>query len=368
MNTLSIDVGNSEIKGIGSNSMMRYQIPNVIARVGKERTVHEIEQDMMESLHIKISEPEFGEECFTVGKLAMKNEFSKELNLNADKSNSQQSLIMLLTIAALDAVNNKTKFQMSGNTIFASYNLSLGLPISQSSEEHKKSLHQLLKRKYQVEFLNTKNLSGIKVDLEFLKIQVNIESFAAYATMLSASPEISEKNIMIYDLGGLTNDVSVVLCNQVSNELSKSYRNGLAVVLDVLLEKLNVDFNYRINSRHQLLEILKRDCSNWYVNVFGRRVDISKLINEELGQYAATIVNHIEALWYKAPQIEKCFLSGGGCILLKPYIEEYLQQNNLALKIDYVSEEDSLWGNVKGYAIIAQKLFNEAGDVKGWEI
>lgn len=215
---LSIDVGNSKVKMIGSNGN-RIEIPNVVATATELREIREMEKSTLDSLHIKITAQDFGTACFMVGKLAAEQPFASELNLVSEKSNNKQSLVMLLTAAALDAVADNSLFNNQTNTYAASYNLSIGLPISQNGIQGKSEIATLLKKKYYIEFLNTRDIAGKKVELTFVNVQINTEALAAYATLLMRNPTLSKSNVMLYDIGGLTNDVTVITNNQVNNRL-----------------------------------------------------------------------------------------------------------------------------------------------------
>ena len=82
---LSIDVGNSKVKMIGSNGT-RTEIPNVVATATELREIREMEKSTLDSLHIKITAQDFGTACFMVGKLATEQPFANELNLVSEKS------------------------------------------------------------------------------------------------------------------------------------------------------------------------------------------------------------------------------------------------------------------------------------------
>lgn len=361
---LAIDVGNSKVKMLGNNGMSRLEIPNVIAEATESRAVSEMEKTIMDSLHIKITEAEFGTAYFTVGNLAAKDAFARELNLVSEKSNNKQSLVMLLTAAALDAIEDINLLNAHTGLFEAKYILSIGLPISQNGIKAKSELTALLRKKYYVEFLNTKDIAGKKVELEFTNVQINTEALAGYATLLTKQPSLSKTNIMLYDLGGLTNDVTVIANNQVNNAFSNSYKEGMAVVLDNIKHKLALNYNYRLNSRQQVNELLLKGKESWQITTFGERIDIASEIEFELMQYAQKILQQVQSLWYQVPQVECCYFMGGGSIILKEYLIKSIQTLGMKLNLQFIDDDTAVWANVEGYAIIANKIFAKQTEVE----
>lgn len=358
---LAIDVGNSKVKMIGSNGN-RTEIANVMAIVPEFREVREMEKSTLDSLHIKITSQDFGTACFMVGKLAAEQPFASELNLVSEKSNNKQSLVMLLTAAALDAVADNRLFNNQTNTYAANYNLSVGLPISQNGLQAKTELTALLKKKYYIEFLNTRDVAGKKVELEFANVQINTEALAAYATLLMKKPALSKSNVMLYDIGGLTNDVTVITNNQVNNAYSNSFKEGMAVVLDSIKQKLGSKYNYRLNSRQQVIDLLLKGKEEWRISVFGESIDVSEVIDFEMKQYAEKIIRHVEAIWFEVPSVECCYFMGGGSVMLNKYLLESMDSLGMKMNLKFIDAATAVWANVEGYSIIANKIFTKPAE------
>lgn len=360
---LSIDVGNSNVKMIGSAGT-RTEIPNVVATATEYRAVREMEKSTLDSLHIKISAEYFGTACFLVGNLASEQPFANELNLVSEKSRNKQSLVMLLTAAALDAVEDIKLLNSQTGVYEAKYILSIGLPISQNGVQDKSELTSLLKKKYYVEFLNTKDIAHKKVELEFSNVQINTEALSGYASLLTKNPSLSKSNIMLYDIGGLTNDVTVITNNQVNNAFSHSYKEGMAIVLDGIKQKLALKYNYTLNSRKQVIDLLLKGKEAWQITVFGERIDIASEIDFELKQYAEKLVRHVESIWFNIPYIECCYFMGGGSVMLNQYLLESMNALGMKMNLKFIDPTTAVWANVEGYSIIANKIFAKPIEVE----
>ena len=97
--------------------------------------------------------------------MATKANNSTELDPGSSKSDEDQTLVMLFTTLALDAVRgeNANIFRRSGNVIDANYTLGTGLPLREVKEGKDAGYRsKLLGSVHQVEFLVTPKYQGIK--------------------------------------------------------------------------------------------------------------------------------------------------------------------------------------------------------------
>ena len=81
----------------------------------------------LEGIHIRVHSPALKDNnaIYRVGNLATKSNNATELDPGSNKSEEDQTLVMLFTTLALDAVReeNATIFRRSGNVIDANYTL-----------------------------------------------------------------------------------------------------------------------------------------------------------------------------------------------------------------------------------------------------
>src|SRR5699024_7704045 len=141
-------------------------IPNVVAQDTADRPVIGIEdldeKEAINNLHVIIHTPALEENnvVYRVGNLATKAKNSTELDPGNNKSEEDQTLVMLFTSIALDAVSSGS-FDEKNDLIDANYTLGTGLPIREVKEGKDVGYRsQLLGSVHQVEFLVTPKYQG----------------------------------------------------------------------------------------------------------------------------------------------------------------------------------------------------------------
>src|SRR5699024_1938421 len=189
----AVDVGNDSVKAIFGELEYEVTIPNIIARDTEDRPVIGIEdldnKDPLEGIHVKVHSPALKENnvIYRIGHLATKNSNTTELDSGSSKSEEDQTLIMLFTSLALDAVRkeNEPVFDRDKNVIDAHYTLGTGLPLREVKEGKDAGYRSKLTGSvHQVEFLVTPKYQGIKVNLKFNEVKVYPEGFAAYINLV----------------------------------------------------------------------------------------------------------------------------------------------------------------------------------------
>ena len=118
----AIDVGNDAVKAIFGKLEYELNIPNIVARDTEDRPIIGIEEldskNPLDGIHIKVHSPALKENnvIYRVGNLATKSNNGMELDPGSSKSEEDQTLVMLFTTIALDAVReqNANLFKRSG--------------------------------------------------------------------------------------------------------------------------------------------------------------------------------------------------------------------------------------------------------------
>ena len=109
----AIDVGNDSVKALFGKLDYELNIPNVIAVSTEDRPVIGIEElndkDPIEGIHIRVHSPALNENnvIYRVGSLATKSDNATELDPGSNKSEEDQTLVMLFATLALDAVREE---------------------------------------------------------------------------------------------------------------------------------------------------------------------------------------------------------------------------------------------------------------------
>ena len=138
----AIDVGNDSLKAIFGKLEAELNIPNVIAQDVVDRPIIGIEeldnQDPTDGIHIRLHSPTLKDNnsIYRVGELATKSGNSTELDPGSNKSEEDQTLVMLFAALALDAARDENRgiFKRNNNVIEATYTLGTGLPLREVKE------------------------------------------------------------------------------------------------------------------------------------------------------------------------------------------------------------------------------------------
>lgn len=233
----AVDVGNDCVKALFGKVDYELYIPNVIARDTEDRPVIGIEElndkDPLDGIHVRVHSPALKENnaIYRVGNLATKSDNPSELDPGSTKSEEDQTLVMLFTSLALDAVReeNSPIFKKTNNVIDANYTLGTGLPLREVKEGKDVGYRsQLLGSVHQVEFLVTPKYQGLKVNIKFDEVKVYPEGFAAFINLVMdkdlkiINRDLIDKQILIQDIGGLSTDIAVIKNRNVDDDKAQA--------------------------------------------------------------------------------------------------------------------------------------------------
>lgn len=355
----AVDIGNDAVKSYFDDLSAENQIyvPNIIAEMPKSRELVEIEKNVMDGIHVEITSGALldGKGVYAVGNLAMQREDSDELTPDTKKSESDQSLILLLTTIALDATRNLPD---KNGIIDAKYVLSTGLPLGESKMGKRKDFEaKLMSSQHEVKFLQTPEIGGKTVRIAFEEVLVNTEGSAALFDIIThddgrlRNEELAGQTVLINDIGGLSTDSAIITRGMnVDNTNSTGIREGVSPYLDAIIDRVQDTLDYTFRNRQQLVEVLTdaNPESRNHVWVNGRRTSIQAVVDEELTRLAREEYKHIRKLWGKVPGIRVAYQIGGGALILKPYIEE-INKKQKDYPLRFVEAKDSVWMIARAY-------------------
>jgi plasmid segregation protein ParM len=360
----AVDVGNDSLKGIFGKLDYELNIPNVIARDIEDRPVIGIEEldskDPLEGIHIKIHSPALKENnvIYRVGQLAAKSDNSTELDPGSSKSEEDQTLIMLFTALALDAVReeNAKIFTKNNNIIDTSYILGTGLPLREVKEGKDAGYRsKLLGSVHQVEFLVTPKYQGIKVNLKFEEVKVYPEGFAAFINLVMdndlniINKDLIDKPILIQDIGGLSTDIAVIKNRNVDDDKAQGFNLGVSEALEQIREEIRSKHGVELDSRRDVVEIITKKTNRNHIMVRGSRTSVHDITDRILVDLAKKQYRLLRNVWQKNSQTEICYFVGGGSAVLKDYIKT-LNNNLDGYNIDFFEDEkESIWMMANAY-------------------
>lgn len=360
----AVDVGNDSVKALFGKLEAELNIPNVIARDIEDRPVIGIEElDMknpLDGLHIKIHSPALKDNnaIYRVGNLATKSDNASELDPGSSKSDEDQTLVMLFTALALDAVNeqNNTGFQRAGNIVDANYTLGTGLPLREVKEGKDAGYRsKLIGSVHQVEFLITPKYQGLKVNIKFNEVKVYPEGFAAYINLVMdnnlqiINKDLIDRRILIQDIGGLSTDIAVIKDRNVDDDKAQGFNLGVSEALEAIREEIRKKHGVELDSRRDVVEIITKKNDRNHIMVRGSRTSVHDITDRILLDLAKKQYRLLRNVWQKNSQTEICYFVGGGSLVLKDYIKA-LNNSLDGYNIDFFEDEkESIWMMANAY-------------------
>lgn len=360
----AVDVGNDSVKAILGDLDFELNIPNIIARDVEDRPIIGIEEldtkNPLEGIHVKVHSPALKENnaIYRVGHLATKSDNATELDPGSSKSEEDQTLTMLFTTLALDAVRdeNAKLFKRTGNVIDAVYTLGTGLPLREVKEGKDAGYRsKLLGSVHQVEFLITPKYQGLKVNIKFNEVKVYPEGFAAYINLVMdnnlniINKELIDKRILIQDIGGLSTDIAVIKNRNVDDDKAQGFNLGVSESLEAIREEIRKKHGVELDSRRDVVEILTKKHDRNHIMVKGSRTSVHDITDRILLDLAKKQYRLLRNVWQKNSQTEICYFVGGGANVLKDYLKA-LNNNLDGYNIDFFEDEkESIWMMANAY-------------------
>lgn len=375
----AVDVGNDALKGIFGNLESELYIPNVISYQSSEN--REIVSDLdkkkpLQNIHVKITSPALKQSgVYFVGDLATHEPNKNEVDLDSVKAESDQTIVMLLTSLAFDAVESK-KFITENGKLSADYHLGTGLPMREIKADKKLPYKaKLEKGPHLVEFLQTPLYGGITVEINFKHVEVQSEGFAAFMNLTMDEnlgfkrPELFNQRVIIQDIGGLSTDIAVIEESEVIDTKSEGYNLGMSAYLDRIRTEVLQKFSEDLGSRKEVAKVLTRKQDRNHIKVAGTRTSIEPIVKENLGELAVQQYKYLNMTWKNNSQTDIAFFVGGGSVVLKDYIKAIndarANQGKNPYNIEFFEDEkESIWMMASAY----YKLLLVSLKAKGVEV
>ncbi|MFF2447361.1 hypothetical protein ACFVSW_09650 [Neobacillus sp. NPDC058068] len=356
----AVDVGNDSIKAIFGELEYELNIPNIVARDTEDRPVIGIEEldakEPLDGIHIKVHSPALKENnlIYRVGNLAAKSNNAAELDPGSSKSEEDQTLIMLFTALALDAV--KGEFPRTKNVIDANYTLGTGLPLREVKEGKDAGYRsKLIGSVHQVEFLVTPKYQGLKVNIKFNEVKVYPEGFAAFINLVMdnnskiINKDLIDKRILIQDIGGLSTDIAVIKNRNVDDDKAQGFNLGVSESLEAIREEIRSKHGVELDSRRDVVEIITRKNDRNHIMVKGSRTSVHDITDRILLDLAKKEYRLLRNVWSKNSQTEICYFVGGGSHVLKDYLKT-LNNNLDGYNIEFFEDDkESIWMMANAY-------------------
>lgn len=168
--------------------------------------------------------------------------------------------------------------------------------------------------------------------------------------------------VLLADIGGLTSDFCVIGARgKLDNQSSTGLQEGVSPYLDTIMVRVQQETGHRFRNRQDLIARLTDPRPERRNHVSYKRVPISHMVDDVLGQLARVEFQSLRSM-FNAADIDVAFIIGGGAVLLKPYLEA-INSDKLPLRfIDKASQ--AVWMNAKGYFKLLEMATRKEAAVK----
>lgn len=337
---VGVDGGNDSSK-IVSSLGDELQLPNVVVKLLDDPKKFMEGGEPEEQLDVLVESEALKDKRVRVGvgKLAVRDRQSAEMDPISNKALDDQALIVILTgLAFLAAKHNDSR------EINAHFHVGTGLPVDDVAA-NREFFKERLQRFHKVTFQNTSEWNGRVVNLYIDNVVVGVEGAAALANLLfdedldesyTEMLDFDEGNDEYFyggaDLGALSLDLPVIRVKKLPNgQASAGLDNmatsgepiGVAEYLEAIKSEVWQKLRYQFASRQELVKTLRLSNpeKNWKVMVRGKNLSFKEIADKHLKQLAERTFNRIKEQWDSAP-LKVMYMLGGGSVLIRPYIEE----------------------------------------------
>jgi plasmid segregation protein ParM len=275
---------------------------------------------------------ELGGNAYFVGELAERQSNLRSFTLDQDQFIT--SFARIMAIAAL------TRLAERGAPI----RIVTGLPISYY-RRHREEVVRLLTGKHEAVVIDP---AGNRSETAFTVSHVRVipQPFGSlFNHMLSDLAEVTDKRFVqgkigIIDVGFRTCDCTIADKTRYSERGSQTTDSGIAKAYTAIASKLKELTGVNVEL-YRLYDAVARGA----IKVRGETIDLKSMVDEAFGKLASSVASEVERLWVDDWDIDLMVITGGGGMVLAPYLKPQLNGEVLALD----ATADARLNNVRGY-------------------
>lgn len=280
---------------------------------------------------------------FLIGNAALESRLPlTQFDINDQMGKSQSDLSLILTLSMIAGKRVKDAYEAGDDlseTLKAEVIMATALPVIETKRSNARENYagRYTNATHTVTFHNFQN--PITVSIKFKKVFVAVEgetaqlyisfgndkklidglkkdyetNYASLSQKQSIDEFISAKNVISFDIGAGTTDITAIINGKANPYASVSVPYGFGSVLEDAVDVLQ-EQQYPISNRSQLEEFLNEK------NVLNkaRHARVEKIVNEQYETLADRIVDAgSRALRKAGAEMQASFISGGGAIPMK---------------------------------------------------
>lgn len=337
MNEISVvgaDLGNDAFKLIGPTKRELY-IMNIIAPWHERRVVQDDTRYPLNLLEVEVFSHNQNLGKYFVGGLAynFNRGILKERNVadrHNGKANSMDTLIILLTSIALSLLKPKVK------VIRERVLLGTMLPTEEYFRNQKANvalLEEKLTGNHKIKFLHPV-FNGVEVEFEIVGVNVQPEGLCAMNAIMYNDDgnlldkyeyDYAERTILGFDIGSLTSDVTVV--NNFELRTFFGIDKGTIDPLNRIIDYIKTEHKVSV-PRHKVDNAIVR---NERLLIYGQEIaNFNEVCRDFIVHEGRQLVDEFSskaaAAGIQLPDIGLLILCGGGSLLFKEVIKQYLSR------------------------------------------
>ncbi len=227
-----------------------------------------------------------------------------------------------------------------------------GLPIKFLSS-YREQLVQQLSGRHSIVSIEADGSRHERV-IHIAQVKVIPQPFGSlYNLMLNERGDAGDRRFLaekvgVIDIGFRTADYSVANKTKYLERASRTYDTGISQAFSTLANKLQENSGVNVEL-FRLFEAVRRG----NIKIRGKNYDLAKILERIYTQLATEIANEVNQLWSDEWDIDTIVISGGGGVVLAPYLEKILEGNVLTLD----PQEDARFNNAHGYLKFARYLW-----------
>ena len=227
-----------------------------------------------------------------------------------------------------------------------------GLPISHYAR-HRADLANILKGQHNVTVI-TRGGERAETVVRVAELRVVPQPFGTLMNlMLNDVGEVKEKRFLqqkvgVIDIGFRTADFTIADRTRYSERGSLTTETGISRAFATIAAKLQETSGVNVEL-YRMFDAVDRGT----IKIHGKRYDLKRITEQAFAQLASKIAGDANRLWANDWDLDAIVISGGGGVVLAPFLQTQLKGEVLALE----PGRDARLNNVRGYVKYAKRLW-----------
>lgn len=182
--------------------------------------------------------------------------------------------------------------------------------------------------------------------------QIISQPMGTLASLISSRKDLMNKNILIIDVGHHTLDWLTIFKQDVREEFSDSYAEGVDQIVKMVIETVSIEHGIKVS--HKAVDDAIRSGS-FAIPVANEEVKIKQYVYDAVSDQMDNAIESIRNTVADAQNISTLVMTGGGGKLYQKYFAKAFPKHEV------ISVEKPESANAEGYAVLAEIFAQNAG-------